>query len=78
MFSIGVSELLIVVVLAVLAVTFGRRPERRWLFGIPAMFAWVTCTTPADPVSLLLVAVPCSGIYSVAMIWQQRHVRPVA
>ena len=73
MFSIGVLELALIVAATVLAMIFGRQPDRRWLFGIPAMFAVCALTTPANPDSQLLIAIPCSLIYAVALIRQKRN-----
>ena len=73
MLSIGAIELAVVIVALGLVLLLGRTAQRRWLFGIPAMFAVAALTTPSDPVSQLLVAVPCSLIYAVALIRQERR-----
>jgi len=46
------------------------------VYGVPVCFAIALILTPPDPLSMLLVAIPCSLVYGfVAVIWILRRKR---
>jgi Sec-independent protein secretion pathway component TatC len=57
--SIGPAEVLILIAVASLLGLSGKR-GRRWLLGIVPCFAIAAAATPADPLSMLAVALPLS------------------
>lgn len=65
--SIGIQEVLLVLVATIITWLLARRLRQPWLMGIPAMIAVVSCTTPADPFSTLMISIPCCSIYTVAL-----------
>jgi Sec-independent protein secretion pathway component TatC len=66
MMSVGVVELAVVlIVLVVAGLLFALRRDWRVL-AYPLFFALAAIATPAEPLSMLLVAVPSSCIYLLA------------
>ena len=74
-FSISAPEAAIVAVLSVVTFAIGRRTQRPWMLGIPAMFAALSFVTPADPVSTLLTGIPVSVIYIAALLMTERRLQ---
>jgi Sec-independent protein secretion pathway component TatC len=56
-FSIGPAEIAIVLAVASLLWLCGRR-GRLWMIGVVPCFAFAAAVTPADPASMLIVALP--------------------
>ena len=66
-FELGILGLAAVAVLVVTAFT-----SKRWLWavGLVGCIALAAASTPADPLSMLLVGVPCCGLYALsAFAW---------
>jgi len=89
--SVGLLELVLFVAMVILALAAhviiiimllarekGQREQYRGflVYGVPLCFATAAILTPADLLSMLLVAVPCSLIYGVVtLIWILRRTR---
>ena len=87
--SVGLLELVLSVAMVILALAAhviimllarekGQREQYRGflVYGVPLCFATAAILTPADLLSMLLVAVPCSLIYgAVTFIWILRRTR---
>ena len=87
--SVGLLELVLFVAMVILALAAhviimllarekGQREQYRGflVYGVPLCFATAAILTPADLLSMLLVAVPCSLIYGVVtFIWILRRTR---
>ena len=56
--SIGMIEAIVVLGLSVICLPVGLSRKQWWLTAIPLYFAIAMCVTPADVVSLLIVAIP--------------------
>ncbi len=67
--SVGPMEVIISAVVAVyvLVLTVLSRARWAWCLGFIACFALAAAVTPADPLTLLLIAVPMCGLYTVAV-----------
>lgn len=70
--GLGTLELVLLAVviagtLAAVAVT-----KNRYLLGVIGFFVIAAVCTPADPLSMLLIAIPSAGIYGFAL-WKQRR-----
>lgn len=85
--GVGTQEaILVLVAILVVAVTTRRRAEgkasawqnRAWLWGVPSILAFAAVTSPADPVSTLLFAVPASAIYVTALLRLERRLTPIS
>jgi Sec-independent protein secretion pathway component TatC len=61
---IGIQEIVLIIMSAVVAALLARRCHRPWLLGMPVQVAVISFCTPADPVSTLLIAVPCCLLYA--------------
>lgn len=66
--EIGVIEVVLVALVAASALIGVKQTGRRWLLGLPALFVVAMVFSPADPLSMLLIAVPCGCIYSAALL----------
>lgn len=87
--SVGTIELVLFVFVFILTLVAhviiamsGRKKENRveyrgfLVYGVPVCFAMGLILTPPDPLSMLLVAVPCSLVYGIfAVIWILRRTR---
>jgi len=51
--------------------------QRVWLWGIPAQLAIIAACTPADPISLIAIGLPCSLIYAFALVRTEQRTVPV-
>jgi hypothetical protein len=85
--SVGINEIVVVVVsVIVVAFVTRKRPahkqshwgNRKWLWGVPAILAIASLTSPADPVSTLIFAVPTSALYVTALLRMERRLSPIA
>lgn len=65
--GIGVNELVLLLLVTASALVGVKLTKRRWLLGLPAMFVVAILFSPADPLSTLLIALPCCCIYSFAL-----------
>jgi Sec-independent protein secretion pathway component TatC len=74
--SVSIQEIVIVLFACGLVALFARK--RAWLWGIPAQLAVIASCTPADPVSTLVIGVPCSAIYAFALLKTERQIAPAA
>lgn len=66
------------VIIAMLVLEKGHRGGSRGflLYGFPVCFAIGLILTPPDPLSMLLVAIPCSLVYGfIAVMWILRRNR---
>jgi sec-independent protein translocase protein TatC len=57
--SVGPAEIVILVAVASILWLLGKQ-GRRWMIGIVPCFALAAAVTPADPLSMLIVALPLS------------------
>ncbi len=73
--SIGVLEIALFLVTAIVTVTVAMRTSRSWLNGIIALAVVAMLASPADPVSMLLIAVPCCTIYTAALIRMEKRLQ---
>lgn len=85
--SVGPIELVLFVFVFILALVAhviiamsGRKKENKGgyrvflVYGVPICFAMALILTPADPLSMLLVAIPCSLVYGFfAVMWILRR-----
>jgi Sec-independent protein secretion pathway component TatC len=88
--AVGPIELVVFVAVVFLALgahviiaMLGREKELRGgyrgflVYGVPVCFAMALILTPADLLSMILVAIPCSLVYGLfAFIWILRSTRP--
>ena len=65
---VGIQEVVLIVMSAVVAALMARRSHRPWLLGIPVQVAVISICTPADPVSTLLISLPCCVMYALAVL----------
>jgi Sec-independent protein secretion pathway component TatC len=73
--SIGALEIALLLVTAIVTVWVAMRTSRSWLNGIIAFAAIAMLTSPADPVSMLLIAVPCCTIYTAALLRMEKRLQ---
>jgi Sec-independent protein secretion pathway component TatC len=73
--SIGVLEIALVLATAIVTVWVAMRTSRSWLNGNIAFAAVAMLTSPADPVSMLLIAVPCCTIYTAALLRMEKRLQ---
>jgi Sec-independent protein secretion pathway component TatC len=76
--QVGVLEVVLIVISAALATFLTQRCHRPWLLGIPVQVAVISVCTPADPVSTLLIAVPCCGVYALGVLKSGVNPEPAA
>ncbi|NQV28086.1 MAG: hypothetical protein HQ518_27355 [Rhodopirellula sp.] len=65
---IGIQEVFLIIFSTIVAVFMARRRHRPWFLGIPVQVAVISACTPADPVSTLLIAVPCCVLYTLGVL----------
>lgn len=66
--AVSVQEILLVVFSTVMAAVLARRFRRPWLLGIPLQIVAMSFGTPADLLSTLLIALPCSLLYGAGVL----------
>lgn len=72
--SVSIQEIGLVLIACVLVAAFAGK--RTWLWGIPAQLTIIAICTPADPVSTLMIGLPCSLIYVFALLRTEKQARP--
>ncbi len=65
---VGIQEVVLIIMSAVVAAFMARRCHRPWLLGIPVQVAVISICTPADPVSTLMIALPCCVMYALGVL----------
>lgn len=65
---VGIQEVVFIIVSAIVAAVMARRCQRPWLLGIPVQAAVISICTPADPVSTLMIGLPCCVIYALGVL----------
>lgn len=75
---VGVQEIVLIIMSAMVAVFMARRSQRPWLLGIPIQVAVISVCTPADPASTLMIALPCCVIYTLGILKSGMSPGPVA
>lgn len=65
---VGIQEVVLIIMSAVAAAFMVRRSHRPWLLGIPVQVAVISLCTPADPVSTLMIALPCCVMYALGVL----------
>ncbi len=75
---LGIQEVVLIVMSAVVAMFMARRCRRPWLMGIPVQVAVISICTPADPVSTLMIALPCCLLYALGVLKSGLNAEPVA
>ena len=70
-FHIGVGEIALLVAICLAVGTLGlfRRSALRWLLAIGPIFAVAMICTPADPVSMLIIAVPACILLAAGVVF---------
>lgn len=76
--SVSAQELVLVFVVGLVCVILARKMPHKWLMGVPLLFLVLSAATPADPISTLIAAVPCSTIYVAAFLIYEQKLRRVA
>ncbi|MDA1163728.1 MAG: hypothetical protein O3B13_11555 [Planctomycetota bacterium] len=76
--QVGVLEVGLIVISAVSATFLARRSHRPWLLGIPVQVAVISICTPADPVSTLMIALPCCVMYALGVLKSGMNSQAVA
>jgi len=61
---VGIQEIVLIVLSVAVTTFMARRSHRPWLIGIPIQVAVVSICTPADPVSTLVIYLPCCVMYA--------------
>lgn len=75
---VGVQEIVLIIFSAVVAVFMARRSHRPWLLGVPVQVAVISICTPADPMSTLMIALPCCVLYALGVLKSGLKPEPVA
>lgn len=75
MLSIGALEVSLLVVTAFVSLRVASRTSRSWVNGIIALAAVAMLTSPADPLSMLIIAVPCCTIYTAALLRLEKRLQ---
>ncbi len=70
--SVGIIELAVVVVMFAICLWIGIAKGQKWLTVVPFFFLVAMLTTPADPISLILVGVPNAILGSLIFFSAQR------
>lgn len=65
---VGIQEIVLIIISAAVAAFMARRSHRPWLLGIPVQVAVISICTPADPVSTLMIALPCCVMYALGVL----------
>jgi Sec-independent protein secretion pathway component TatC len=74
----GIQEIVLIIFSAIVAAFMARRSHRPWLWGIPVQVAVISICTPADPVSTLMIALPCCVMYALGVLKSGLKPEPVA
>ena len=75
--SVGPAEFLLLVLVGMVALMAAKCMRRRWPWvAVAACFVVAIVVTPADPVSTLLVAVPCALPVVLWALWNLNNGRP--
>ena len=72
--SVSIQEIGLILLSCIIVAMPARR--RVWLWGIPAQLAIIAACTPADPISLIAIGLPCSLIYAFALVRTEKQVTP--
>ena len=75
---VGVQEVVLIIFSAIVAVFMARRSHRPWLLGIPVQVAVISICTPADPISTLMIGLPCCVMYAFGVLKSGLKPEPVA
>jgi len=75
---VGIQEIVLIIFSAIVAARMARRSHRPWLWGIPVQVAVISICTPADPVSTLMIALPCCGMYALGVLKSGLKPEPAA
>ena len=75
---VGIQEIVLIIFSAIVAAFTARRCRRPWLLGIPVQVAVISICTPADPVSTLMIALPCCGMYALGVLKSGLKPEPAA
>ncbi|MCA9074201.1 MAG: hypothetical protein KDA93_04145 [Planctomycetaceae bacterium] len=63
--SVSVNEIVLVAIVGLACWAIVKRTQRRWIGAIPLFVLLAALTTPADPVSTLIVSVPNCLLYGI-------------
>lgn len=74
--NVGFPEIAVLLVTVVAVGLAMLRTSRPWLFGVIAMAGVAMLVSPPDIASMLLIAVPCSAIYCVALFRMEKRLQP--
>ena len=70
---VSIQEVVLIIAAAAVSGVLARRSHCPWLLGIPVQVAVISFCTPADPVSTLMIAVPCCLLYALAVVKSSRQ-----
>ena len=66
--GIGILEIALLFIVTACVAVAVVMTKRRWLLGLPVYFVIATLCSPADPLSTVLIAVPCCLVYVFALL----------
>lgn len=72
---VGALEIALLVLTGIVALIAAKRTSRGWLAGVILLAAVAMFASPADIVSMLAIAVPCSTIYCVALLRMEKRLQ---
>lgn len=75
---VSIQEVVLIIFSAIVAGVMVRRCHRPWLLGIPVQVAVISFCTPADPLSTLMIALPCGVMYALGVLKSGPDPEPVA
>lgn len=75
--AVGAVELLLLAIVGTSILFAIIVTKKRWMLGLLGYFVIAALFTPADPLSLLLIAVPSCCIYTIALLMKGRLHRQV-
>lgn len=61
--SVSINEIILVALVGLVCWGIVKRTQQRWIGAIPLFLVFAALTTPADPVSTLIVGVPNCVLY---------------
>lgn len=75
---VGIQEVVFIILSAIVSAVMACRCQRPWLLGIPVQAAVISICTPADPLSTLMIALPCCVVYALGVLKSGAKPEPVA
>lgn len=63
--SVSINEIVLVALVGLVCSAIVRKTQKRWMGAFPLFLAFAALTTPADPISTLIVGVPNCVLYGI-------------